>query len=267
LDIQHVGALISSINALGYDPMSAKGLAVELGLGEEGKQVRSFNEKLISGSEGRLGSQSTIRFASLDGSHGNYASRSVFSQGVHNDPAITEGGRISHQKINSEWLEHIKAGITWTIIRQEVITEFPSIVCLVQQAGNAVQGQSATESELQVALKISAALTRYPRGCQFSEIEDEIMLSRPSHKECIPFIFQFAVQFGSETEFSVTCEYIRALGGGLKAIGSGMWDSLSQSVNQKASVSWRHMLLRASFGAMLSPADALRSNHYCCSHV
>ena len=86
LDIQHVGALISSINALGYDPMSAKGLAVELGLGEEGKQVRSFNEKLISGSEGRLGSQSTIRFASLDGSHGNYASRSVFSQGVHNDP-------------------------------------------------------------------------------------------------------------------------------------------------------------------------------------
>ena len=247
--------------------MSAKGLAVELGLGEEGKQVRSFNEKLISGSEGRLGSQSTIRFASLDGSHGNYASRSVFSQGVHNDPAITEGGRISHQKINSEWLEHIKAGIAWTIIRQEVITEFPSIVCLVQQAGNAVQGQSATESELEVALKISAALTRYPRGCQFSEIEDEIMLSRPSHKECIPFIFQFAVQFGSETEFSVTCEYTRALGGGLKAIGSGMWDSLSQSVNQNASVSWRHMMLRASFGAMLSPADALRSNHFCCSHV
>lgn len=265
LDIQHVGALISSINALGYDPLSAKGLAVELGMGEDGQQVRSFNEKLISGSEGRLGSQSHIRFASLDGSHGNFAARCVLTQAKHSDETICEAGSISHKKISQDWLDHIRQGVTWTCIRTEVTQEFPDIICLVQQAGNAVQGQSAVEGELQVMQKIVRALARFPRGCHFGDIEPDIMRSRPSHRESIPFIFQFAVQFGSQTEFSVTHDYIRALGGGLKAIGSGMWDSLSQSqsVNQKASVSWRHMMLRASFGAMLSPADALRSNHYC----
>ena len=256
LDITHVQELVSSINALGFIDTEAKGLAVEL-YGPEGDDIRSFNNRLIESSGGRLGQCGYIRFASLEGSHGNFAARAVLSQAVHQDPRVTDGEKICLSKIDQKWLAALRQGLCWTVLRHEVLSTFPEMAQLLQMSGNALQAQAKVESELQLAQKSLKEIMKHPSGCTFQQVEEEIMRSRPLHKEAVPFIFTFCLRFsgGSDSDsFTTTESYIRTLGGGLKSLGAPLWDALTQD-HKALAPTWRHMLLRTAFGIGLSVSD------------
>ena len=260
LDTEHVASLVSSINALGFCVSEAKGIAVEL-TGTIGEEIRKYNSSLIEAANGVLGKESFIRYASLSGSHGNFAARAVLSCAKHTDKNIVDAsGFISHEKVNGPWLKHAKAGWQWVVIRAEVLECFPEVSSVIQAAGNAVQGQSKVEGELQLLSKCLKAISQQPPGksIEWAHVEPQVMRSRPSHTECIPFIFSFSLNYsgGKGSQLCKTTEtMIQSLGGGLKALGPEVWDMISQEHRGATNVEWRHMILRACFGSNLGPQD------------
>lgn len=251
---------MSSINGLGFCLAEAKAIAVEL-IGDTAEEIRKYNSSLIQASAGVLGKDSFIRYASLSGSHGNFAARAVLSCAKHTDNNIIDAsGFISHEKVNKPWLKHANAGWQWVVIRGEVLDSFPEVSTVIQAAGNAVQGQSKVESELQLFAKCLQAISKHKgKTVEWSQVEEQVMRSRPIHKESIPFIFLFSLNYsgGKDSQLCKTTEaMIQSLGGGLKALGPEIWDVISQSHKGVANVEWRHMILRACFGSNLTPQDA-----------
>ena len=259
LDTEHVASLVSSINDLGFCLSEAKGIAVEL-IGSNAEDIRKYNSSLIQESAGVLGKDSFIRYASLSGSHGNFAARAVLSCAKRTDNNIIDAsGFISHEKVNGPWLKHARAGWQWVVIRAEVLECFAEVSTVIQAAGNAVQAQSKVESELQLLSKCLHAISSHPgKTVEWSQVEEQVMRSRPIHKESIPFIFLFGLNYsgGKGSQLCKTTEaMIQSLGGGLKSLGPETWDAISQS-SGAANVEWRHMILRTCFASNLTPQDA-----------
>ena len=261
LDVAHVQSLVSSINSLGFVSSEAKGIAIEIPSNARGTQMKAFNEKLVRDAEGKLGggNMSLLRYASLEGSHANQASRAVLHKALHSDPDATVNGRLSMDKISPEWAASIRDGHQWIIVRAEVEDAFPQYPALQQSAGNSVQQVSKNEDDLQIAKKMAKAIEvrlRTHKGCQYSDIAGDILRSRPK-ATAFASIFSFVMKCGGGgaghasaggREFLSESEsFIRTHGAPGRALGQEFWDALSQETKGSPRIVWRHMLLKCAF--------------------
>ena len=149
----HVAELTKSIQALGFDPSKVNMLLVEMlpGTPETAKAIQ-FNDRMAMVSSGRLPSVACggpLRYCTIQGSHTNMACRSLLYGAASDDPALTDSsGKLSIDRIGSQWAAAIKNGMECTVLTSAVATANPDIISLLQASGNAVQQISKEEDEV-----------------------------------------------------------------------------------------------------------------------
>lgn len=115
LSASHVQSLVAEFWELGYDPSLTRNICLELPPGSNA--VQEFNASLARGSEGKLPLPSTVRYASVSGSHTNQCMLSWYHGMPHNDERLTNGNRLSLEKLRFHdpvYYEHATQGMEWT---------------------------------------------------------------------------------------------------------------------------------------------------------
>ncbi|CAE7536952.1 unnamed protein product [Symbiodinium necroappetens] len=211
----HVHDLLKSICSIGFSQSEVRGICVEVPHGPEGDEIRGFNQRLVSDAGGRLAPVTSLRYASVVGSHANQAARCIWHKVAHDDDRLTVDGKLSLEKLEAvdrAWARSIRDGHTWLVVSHELAQEFPQYCLLAQAAGN-------------------------------------ILRSRSPHASALPSIFGFVLKYGGGTEhdsfMARTERHVRAHGFPNRVLGGDMWHALSQDCKgPEQHVSWRHMLLK-----------------------
>ena len=253
----HVHELIKSITSIGYSGGEARGICIEIPHGPDGDEIREFNERLVNDAGGRLAPVTSLRYASVVGSHANQAARCIVHKVTHDDERLTVDGRLSLEKLESvdmAWAKSIREGITWLVVSYEVAREFPQYCLLAQAAGNASGQIAAVEHELQLAKRVNVSIQAFlnrtkKTAVTYQDVSAEILRSRSPHASALPAIFGFVLKYGGGADkdsfMSRTERHIRAHGNPSRALGGDMWHALSQDCKgSEQHVCWRHMLIK-----------------------
>lgn len=162
--------LCSEISDIGYDSQEFKGVAIQL-QGAELERVQAFNRKLQDEAQGLLGGASDmIRYASLAGSHANYAMRCFASHVEHKDDELTLDGRLSLERLASKdgaFYKAIVDGETWMVLEATCSTTWPTLAETVQAAYNAAGQLARRETDLQVMKRLHTAIIRQGAACAY----------------------------------------------------------------------------------------------------
>ena len=256
IDCAHVSELLESFACMGWLAEEAKGIAVELNDDSASQKTRDANEHMCEESCGKLAPASAfgkLRFASLQGSHANQAFRAILFGCEHDDPSITEKGRLTIQKVPEALKKAIETGIEWTIITRPVLHEFPSMLGLIQASGNATQQQTKCEDELQMGAKIFHLVQQKGfQGVSWKDVQGPVLRSRPPCRDACPWIFGFVLKYSGATSAGQslmhdTERFVRVHGKPSRQLGVDIWQNLSVEVKGNQLLLWRHMVLKLAF--------------------
>ena len=129
------------------------------------KLIVQFNSEIVTNSCGALPpiAEEEYILMSAAKSHSSMGSRCVIFEIPHDNEKITDCGKLSLHKIRAirpEYAEAISSGFEWTVVCWQVEEAFPSLMDLLQEAGNSAQAASLDETRWQVALKMYASTQR-----------------------------------------------------------------------------------------------------------
>ena len=203
----HVHELISDIAGLGYSECEFKGLAIEIHPDSPGDQVRSFNQQICRESQDSKFplapcDPSRLRFASVAGSHFNQACRALLAGVPHTDASLTVDGHLHLERLQAKDAQFHSAcvnGIKWRVIPCAVAERFQEIASLAQAAGNASGQIQKAEGELQLARRVLRSMDLWRQktkkdSVRWSDIQAEVMRSRPPGASTVPFLFTFMLK-------------------------------------------------------------------------
>ncbi|OLQ00277.1 hypothetical protein AK812_SmicGene17089 [Symbiodinium microadriaticum] len=253
----HVHDLLKSICSIGFSQSEVRGICLEVPHGPEGDEIRGFNQRLVSDAGGKLAPVTSLRYASVVGSHANQAARCIWHKVAHDDDRLTVDGKLSLEKleaVDKAWARSIRDGHTWQVVSHELAREFPQYCLLAQAAGNAAGQIAAVEHEIQLAKRVNSSIQAFlsrseKKTVTYQDISAEILRSRSPHASALPSIFGFVLKYGGGTEhdsfMARTERHVRAHGFPNRVLGGDMWHALSQDCKgPEQHVSWRHMLLK-----------------------
>ena len=253
----HVHDLLKSICSIGFSQSEVRGICLEVPHGPEGDEIRGFNQRLVSDAGGKLAPVTSLRYASVVGSHANQAARCIWHKVAHDDDRLTVDGKLSLEKleaVDKAWARSIRDGHTWLVVSHELAREFPQYCLLAQAAGNAAGQIAAVEHEIQLAKRVNSSIQAFlsrseKKTVTYQDISAEILRSRSPHASALPSIFGFVLKYGGGTEhdsfMARTERHVRAHGFPNRVLGGDMWHALSQDCKgPEQHVSWRHMLLK-----------------------
>ena len=257
--------LLDSIAEVGYMPQKVDAVAVEIPDGSEGDEIRRFNHQLVGMSSGRLGVMQAdkLRAATLCGSHTN--------NGVeHNNERITVDGKLSLQKIQERdpgLHDAIVNGLPWRMITKAVAQNFPELLPLIQQCGNAslVKG----EGELQILIRLHNVFIQEKKDGlmpDYQRIKKRALASRPACAKSAPHLYQFMLKFAGGQDGSFLAEteqFCRAHGSSTKSLGPALWEILAADVKGRTDqhVWVRHAFKLAWVKDIGTPSDIKRCLH------
>ncbi|CAJ1388142.1 unnamed protein product [Effrenium voratum] len=139
-----VHSLLHGILAVGWNDACVKPLCVE---SSGDAEVERYNLKMVEDAGGLLAPVEVggWRYATLSASHTNQVLR-LISYGWHHEhiedgecPDVTVGGRILGEqlgKVGPLFYKAAQEGIVWTVILSLVLTQYPILANILQEAGN-----------------------------------------------------------------------------------------------------------------------------------
>ncbi|CAK9023452.1 Uncharacterized protein SCF082_LOCUS16217 [Durusdinium trenchii] len=245
--------LCSEISDIGYDSQEFKGVAIQL-QGAELERVQAFNRKLQEEAQGLLGGASDmIRYASLAGSHANYAMRCFASHVEHKDDELTLDGRLSLERLASKdgaFYKAIVDGETWMVLEATCSTTWPTLAETVQAAYNAAGQLARHETDLQVMKKLHTAIVR---GAAYDKAKMQVLRSKPPNAGAVPRMYTFVMHFagGRSGEFLRETEaFLRIKCVPVRHLACEVYESLAIEMRHTGAQQFpkcRHALLKALF--------------------
>ncbi|CAK9097011.1 Uncharacterized protein SCF082_LOCUS45529, partial [Durusdinium trenchii] len=162
VDVTHVQDLLKSFATLGYAPESSlSGICIELGHDDGSNTTRKKNQELIEKSNGKLGGDTTtLKYASVSGSHRNQCMRSVVYRCLCDDPEVGVEGKWSLDRFDEAFQKACTSGTQWLVVSRDVLAAFPDWAALQQAASNATGQQQKVETELQALQKICSIVKK-----------------------------------------------------------------------------------------------------------
>ena len=260
LNATDVHQLPDSISHVGFVPSRVDAIGIEVA----SEQDRMYNQRLVDGAGGSLGSMDSklLKVLSLSASHTNFALRLVACSARHESAELSVNGVLSLQQVKARdgvLAEHVERGLCWRVISKEVAEAFPSILQLIQASQNATLQKS--ESEVQLLRRIFS-LASSQDSPDFQAIKKVALSSKPPCAECFPALYNFALRFcgGTDGRFLRETEIFVRSSGQTRALGLGFWDVASQEFKkgQEQIPQFRHALLKLALSATgaIAPATA-----------
>lgn len=248
--------LCSEISDIGYDSQEFKGVAIQL-QGAELERVQAFNRKLQDEAQGLLGGASDmIRYASLAGSHANYAMRCFASHVEHKDDELTLDGRLSLERLASKdgaFYKAIVDGETWMVLEATCSTTWPTLAETVQAAYNAAGQLARHETDLQVMKRLHTAIIRQGAACAYDKVKAQVLRSKPPNAGAVPRMYTFVMHFagGRSGEFLRETEaFLRIKCVPVRHLACEVYESLAIEMRHTGAQQFpkcRHALLKALF--------------------
>ena len=226
-----------------------------------GDQVRSFNQQICRESQDSkfpLAScnPSRLRFASVAGSHFNQACRALLVGVPHTDASLTVDGHLHLERLQAKDAQFHSAcvnGIKWRVIPCAVAERFQEIASLAQAAGNASGQIQKAEGELQLARQVLRSMDLWRQktkkdSVRWSDIQAEVMRSRPPETSTAPFLFTFMMKCSGGRDghfFTESDMYIRSHGWPARTMGGDFYDALAAAKAHFPAHAFEIRLLRA----------------------
>ncbi|CAJ1330948.1 unnamed protein product, partial [Effrenium voratum] len=270
-----VHSLLHGILAVGWNDACVKPLCVE---SSGDAEVERYNLKMVEDAGGLLAPVEVggCRYATLSASHTNQVLR-LISYGWHHEhiedgecPDVTVGGRISGEqlgKVDPLFYKAAQEGIVWTVISSLVLTQYPILANILQEAGNTSGQLQRKEHELQLARRLhheclNLKATMPPgSGVSYSDVRARVTRSRPGCSAALPHIFSFLMKFSRGAEAAALLETERCVklcgGSSQRDLGASFWDSLGRDLKGGAPVlRLRHAMLRL---ALVGPDQVINT--------
>ncbi|CAJ1442551.1 unnamed protein product [Effrenium voratum] len=270
-----VHSLLHGILAVGWNDACVKPLCVE---SSGDAEVERYNLKMVEDAGGLLAPVEVggCRYATLSASHTNQVLR-LISYGWHHEhiedgecPDVTVGGRISGEqlgKVDPLFYKAAQEGIVWTVISSLVLTQYPILANILQEAGNTSGQLQRKEHELQLARRLhheclNLKATMPPgSGVSYSDVRARVTRSRPGCSAALPHIFSFLMKFSGGAEAAALLETERCVklcgGSSQRDLGASFWDSLGRDLKGGAPVlRLRHAMLRL---ALVGPDQVINT--------
>ena len=183
---------------------------------------------------------------------------------------MTVGGRISGEQLGQVGPLFYKAaqeGIVWAVISSLVLTQYPILANILQEAGNTSGQLQRKEHELQLARRLhhecfNLKATMPPgSGVSYSDVRARVTRSRPGCSAALPHIFSFLMKFSGGAEAAALLETERCVklcgGSSQRDLGASFWDSLGRDLKGGAPVlRLRHAMLRL---ALVGPDQVINA--------
>jgi hypothetical protein len=214
--------LIHAISQVGWDDNVPSPICVEVGT--DGK-VGTFNQQLVSQSGGSIPPYppGQPRYASIACSHTNACLRALLHgapglPGMHDD--IMVAGKLNVDLLRGKdpkFAEACQSGLTWRIISQVAVAEFPDLPSLIQSASNCTGQLAKGEHEVQLMRRICNTIQvclKNGRSANFPDLKNQILRSRPACGAAAPFMHRFLMKFSMEA--------------------TGLWDRVEQILRSSA---------------------------------
>jgi hypothetical protein len=141
--------------------------AAELLPGAAGQAAKDFNARLVANSDGLLAplDPDAIRLTTVACSHTVAGLRVALfgARGVHKE--ICVDGFVSKERLmelSPEMRDPVENGITWTILRHQLVHRCPRLLHVVQEAGNIGHGIERKQTKVQTLLQIFARANAAP---------------------------------------------------------------------------------------------------------
>ena len=139
-------------------------------------EIIKFNNDIVANSNGALPpiAEDDYIIMSVAKSHSSMGSRCVLLGAPHENQKITEDGLLSLQRIRAlrpEYADAIECGFEWEVVSWRAEEAFPSLMDLLQEAGNLAQATCMDETRWQVALKMCSSMLRLSQTTKMSASE------------------------------------------------------------------------------------------------
>ena len=254
-----VHQLASDISECGWDWAQIRALCVELSH-EEIPLVVKFNQELDAHVDDTMKLapiiKETIRYGSLSASHTNCALRLFAASCLHDgNPDLLVKGKLSLHQLRDKdaaYADAAENGLTWSIISSTVITRYPALCGLLQQAMNT----GAQLQRQEACLRLLGAWQQEAKSkpdtqVQFKEIRSKVLRTKPSCSNAAPFMYTFILRYGGGADgqwIRESEQFVKRAGGSQRQLGPDRWDNLSlPGKGGEHLLRLRHAALRVSY--------------------
>ena len=257
-------ALLNEIVDVGWDWSQPNPICVEIVSEEDLKNITDLNVALAKDSQepNALAEvvPGTVKYASLSASHTNQMLRLFQAGALHTGSEnLMINGRLSMdllKHVDAEFHDAAKAGLQWRVLSASVLSQFPQVASLIQEACNVGAHLQRRESELQMARRLHSVwkhMRLTTERVEYKDIQARILRSKPSRAPSVPSIYLFLLKFGGGGPPVALLEsekFVKACGPGAsqKMLGPQVWEALA--MDSKGGHSYlriRHALLRIGF--------------------
>ncbi|CAK0834224.1 unnamed protein product [Prorocentrum cordatum] len=233
-------------------------VAIEVGNGDEGsKQVR-FNEELVASSEGYLARVSnTMKMLSIACSHTNQVLRCILHcTKSYETEFVNEDGYISQDAVFracTSIKEAMETGLTWIVIRAEVVAEVPDLAAFLSESHNIGHGSHRLQSKVQTLMQIHAKMIRVAHfgNATMPSVVRDIERTRPYLKGQVDAMATYVQNFGGGNPPVFLQElkaFAKTLGDNTRDVGSVTFSMLGKARLSQVP-EWVTACMKASLGA------------------
>ena len=170
-------------------------------------------------------------------------------------------------KLNIELLKHKEActqGLTWDVLPQVVLQQWPQLPALIQQCGNVDVNRG--EHEMQMVKRLHAMyVERVSKGetPNLEDIKKRALASKPPFAASLPHMWSFAMKFsgGKQANMMLETEQFVRNNTKKKLLGDMVWKTIVEESCSKGNtlVRWRHGLLKHAYLHGISSQDIRKS--------
>ena len=179
---------------------------------------------------------------------------------AHEGGALTQDGKLSLslvQKHDQAFYKAATTGITFKVLNKEVARQWPDLLPMIQQYGNAsLQKQ---EHELQMLCRLHALyVAQQAKGgaVSFAEIKRKALQSRPPCAAAVPALYSFVLKAsgGSTGELLKETErFVRQRCSSARSLGADLWEVLDHEPKGFASSGslalFRHAMVKLAYSS------------------
>ena len=244
LSANDVHSLCSDISECGWEWNQVRAICAELSPAEI-PAVEAFNRQLVGddtvSANLRLAPvvEGTVKYASLSASHTNQVLRLFAANCLHEgDPDLLVQGRLSIHQLQAKdpaFADAVEQGLWWCVVSQEVMSEYPQLASMMQQANNTGAQLQRKEPELQLCRRLLAVWQQESKSkpgkqIQYQDVKVKILRTKPTCAPAVPHMWAFMMKFGGGAqgqEMRSTEEFVKGAGASQRSLGAEVWDSLS----------------------------------------
>ena len=169
-------------------------------------EFKQYNQRMTEDSAGLLPCYpegcGQMKIVSARCGHTSQTLRCVWHEVPSSVERLCEEGNLNIRnlrKIDSDYADCVEKGLTWNIIRWEVEDEFPFLMDLVQEAGNASQALAQCESRTEIMMKLHGVAARLfadednLRNADetWDKVLSEALRGKPAFAEEVPDLLKF----------------------------------------------------------------------------